>query len=54
MTDVLGAQYRSEEKMAQEGLNTIGYAQAGSDLLRPCRSGPGHGPLQGVPVNDIS
>lgn len=28
MTDVLGAQYRSEEKMAQEGLNAIGYAQA--------------------------
>ncbi|MEK6654514.1 MAG: hypothetical protein AABY92_05130, partial [Thermodesulfobacteriota bacterium] len=28
MTDVLGAQYRGEEKMAQEGLNAIGYAQA--------------------------
>ncbi|MEI7670986.1 MAG: thiolase family protein [Deltaproteobacteria bacterium] len=28
VTDVLGAQYRGEEKMAQEGLNAIGYAQA--------------------------
>lgn len=26
--DVLGGQYRIEEKMAQEGLNAIGYAQA--------------------------
>jgi acetyl-CoA C-acetyltransferase len=26
MTDVLGAHYRAEEKMAQEGLNAIGYA----------------------------
>jgi acetyl-CoA C-acetyltransferase len=28
MTDVLGAHYRAEEKMAQEGLNAIGYAMA--------------------------
>ncbi|MDQ5984554.1 MAG: hypothetical protein CSYNP_00249 [Syntrophus sp. SKADARSKE-3] len=28
VTDVLGAHYRSEEKMAQEGLNAIGYAMA--------------------------
>jgi acetyl-CoA C-acetyltransferase len=28
VTDVLGAQYRAEEKMAQEGLNAIGYAMA--------------------------
>ena len=28
MTDVLGAHYRSEEKMAQEGLNAIGYAMS--------------------------
>ena len=28
VTDVLGAQYRGEEKMAQEGLNAIGYAMA--------------------------
>ena len=28
VTDVLGAQYRGEEKMAQEGLNAVGYAQA--------------------------
>ena len=28
MTDVLGAHYRAEEKMAQEGLNAIGYAMS--------------------------
>lgn len=28
MSDVLGAQYRGEEKMAQEGLNGIGYAMS--------------------------
>jgi acetyl-CoA C-acetyltransferase len=28
VTDVLGAHYRGEEKMAQEGLNAVGYAQA--------------------------
>jgi len=28
VADVLGAHYRGEEKMAQEGLNAIGYAQA--------------------------
>ncbi len=28
VTDVLGAHYRAEEKMAQEGLNAIGYALA--------------------------
>ena len=28
VADVLGAHYRGEEKMAQEGLNALGYAQA--------------------------
>ncbi|MEA3223974.1 MAG: thiolase family protein [Thermodesulfobacteriota bacterium] len=28
VTDVLGAQYRGEEKMAQEGLNGVGYAMS--------------------------
>jgi acetyl-CoA C-acetyltransferase len=28
VTDVLGAHYRAEEKMAQEGLNAIGYAMS--------------------------
>jgi acetyl-CoA C-acetyltransferase len=28
MTDVLGGHYRAEEKMAQEGLNAIGYAMS--------------------------
>ena len=28
VTDVLGAQYRGEEKMAQEGLNALGYAMS--------------------------
>jgi acetyl-CoA C-acetyltransferase len=28
VSDVIGAQYRAEEKMAQEGLNGIGYAMA--------------------------
>ena len=28
MTDVVGAHYRGEEKVAQDGLNALGYAMA--------------------------